>query len=113
MPSAEIKWRVPIDWTVVQSDGWRMRFDGLQDGNSLIGKAHGTRGRDSAAMTGILNGSIDGDELYMTIYWPDGSIGKYLGAVNGQGHVQGTSIDQRNPTSVVQWSGEPALTEWV
>ena len=113
MPSAEIKWRVPYDWTVVQSDGWRMRLDVSQDGNTLIGKAHGTRSRDSATMTGMLNGSIDGDELYMTIYWSNNSIGKYLGTVSEQGHVEGTSIEENNSTLVVQWSAEPALTEWV
>lgn len=112
MPSPEIKWRVPIQWTVVQSDGWQIRFDVSQDGNTLVGKAYGAPGGVPDTMTGVLDGSVDGDQFYMTIYWPDNSIGKYLGTVSRQGNVEGTKLDEGNSSSVAQWFGEPGLTKW-
>ena len=112
MPGSEIKWRVPGHWTVVQSNGLRVRFEITQDGNTVVGTAYRSPDPGSAPMTGTLNGSIDGDEFFMTIYWPDNSIGKYLGSVGDQGRVEGTTVDQANRAAVASWYGEGALSRW-
>lgn len=112
MPGPETKWRVPGQWTVVQSNGSRIRLEVTQDGNTVIGSAYRSPDPGSAPMTGTVNGSIDGDEFFITIYWPDKSICKYLGTVGDGGRVEGSNVDQANPAAVASWYGEETLSHW-
>ncbi len=112
MSGSSLKWRVPNRWNVVHSDGEHIRLEVSQDGNTLLGSAHRVRGREVDTTTGIVNGSVDGHQLYELIYWPNNLIDNYLGTVSGQGNVEGTKVDQTNPATVARWYGEPALTEW-
>lgn len=112
MPGAKSKWRVPEQWSIVQSNGLRIRFEVTQDGNTVVGTAHRRQANQSAEMTGTLNGSIDADQFFMTIYWPDNSIGKYLGSVSVEGNVEGTTVDQDNGEAMFTWFGEGALWQW-
>lgn len=106
-----IKWRLPADWTIVQSNGWHVGTELSQDGNSLIGQAHGGRDKEPD-MTGIANGSIDGDHFHMTIYWPDNMTCNYLGTVDAHGKAEGTIVDASTGATIANWYGEPALSEW-
>jgi len=111
MPMPEdMKWRLPDRWTVTHSDGQQARIDVVQDGNTLVGTAHGSSGDPSAERTGIMSGSVHGDTLTMTIYWPNGAIVEYHGTVTGDGRVEGT-IDRPDGASA-DWFGEQALWSW-
>ncbi len=107
-----MKWRLPDCWTVVHSNGWRIAFDVAQDGNTLVGTTHGRPGGQSAEMTGTMSGSVDGDTIAMTVYWPDASIAEYSGTVDGDGKAQGTTVDRSDRASVADWFGEPKLCAW-
>ncbi len=50
MPEDQMKWRLPDNWTVIQSDGRRVRIKVSQDGNTLVGTAHGGPGNRSAIL---------------------------------------------------------------
>ena len=111
MSNQNLKWRLPVDWTIVQSNGWHVWTELSQDGNSLIGKVHGARDKEPD-MTGIANGSIDGDQFQMTVYWPDNTICNYLGTVDADRKAEGTIVDASTGATIASWYGEPALLEW-
>jgi len=106
----DMKWRLPDCWTVKHSDGQQVRIDVVQDGNTLVGTAHGGSGDPPAEMTGTMSGSVHGDTLTMTVYWPNSAIVEYHGTVTGDGRVEGT-IDRSDGASA-DWFGEPALWPW-
>ena len=112
MSELEIKWRVPNPWSVVHSVGPAVRLDAVQDGNTIVGTARRDSENDLDKMTGTWSGSVDGDDLSMTIYWPDGSTKEYLGTVDVRGRVQGTTFDPMAPDLVTNWHGDPALSRW-
>jgi hypothetical protein len=111
MPMPEdMKWRLPDCWTVKHSDGQQARIDVVQDGNTLVGTAYGGSGDPSAERTGTMSGSVHGDTLTMTIYWPDNAIVEYHGMVSGDGRVEGTL--NRSDGASADWFGEQALAAW-
>lgn len=113
MSDASLRWRVPADWTVVHSDGGHTRLEVAQDGNTLLGSAHRTGRGSKDTSPGMVNGSVDGDQLYLVIYWPEGLVENYLGIISDAGKVEGTKLDQANPAVHGDWQGDPALTEWL
>ena len=112
MPDDRMKWRLPEHWTVIHADGRQVRIKVSQDGNTLVGTAHEGRGEGSAEMTGALSGSVEGDTVSLTIYWPDKAIAELNGLVKGDGSVRGTTVGQLDGNRSGNWHSEPALTPW-
>ena len=112
MPEDQMKWRLPDNWTVIQSDGRRVRIEVSQDGNTLVGTAHSGPGNRSVEMTGALSGSVVGDTINLTIYWPDRTIAEFNGTVSGDGTIEGMSFSQPDGASSGGWHAEPALSPW-
>ena len=112
MPNDRMKWRLPEHLTVIHADGRQVRIEVSQDGNTLVGTAHEGRGADLAEMTGALSGSVEGDTISLTIYWPDKSTAELNGLVNGDGSVGGTTVGQPDGDRSGNWHSEPALTPW-
>jgi len=112
MPEDQLKWRLPDSWTIILSDGRRVRIEVSQDGNTLVGTAHGSPHDRSGELTGALSGSVVGDTINLTIYWPDGTIAEFDGTVNGDGSTEGTTFSQPVGASSGGWHAEPALSPW-
>ena len=112
MPEVQMKWRLPDNWTVIQSDGRRVRIDVSQDGNTLVGTAHDGLGNHAVEMTGTLSGSLVGDTVNLTIYWPDRTIAEFNGMVSGKGRIEGTTFSQPDGATSGGWHAEPALSPW-
>ena len=112
MPEDKMKWRLPDNWTVIQSDGRRVRIEVSQDGNTLVGTAYGGQGDRSVEMTGALRGSVVGDTINLTIYWPDRIIAEFNGKVSGDGRIEGSTFHQSVGVSSGGWHAEPALSPW-
>ena len=106
----DMKWRLPDCWTLKHSDGRQVRIEVVQDGNTLVGTAHGGSGDLSAEITGTLSGSVHSDTLTMTIYWPNNAIAEYHGTVIDDGRVEGTF--ERSDGASADWYGEQALRPW-
>lgn len=43
-------------------------------------------------MTGALSGSVMGDTINLTIYWPDKTIAEFNGTLSGDGRIEGTTF---------------------
>ena len=112
MPEDKMKWRLPDNWTVIQSDGRRVTIDVSQDGNTLVGTAYGGSGDPSAERTGTMSGSVVGDTISLTIYWPDKTIVEFNGTVSGDGSTEGTTFSQPDSAPSGGWHAEPALSPW-
>ena len=112
MPENQLKWRVPDVWTVIQANGEHVRIEVSQDGNTLTGTVHGNPGNPAAELTGIMSGSVEGDTINLTIYWPDETIAEFHGAVSTNGRVEGTTTTQDDTASSAEWYAEPALLAW-
>ena len=110
MSDSSLRWRVPAEWSVVNSDGEQTRLKVAQDGNTLLGSAHRQPASDADTSPGMVNGSVDGDQLYLVIYWPDKLVENYLGTIGDGGKVEGTKLDRANPAVLANWNGDPALT---
>ena len=112
MPEERMKWRSPDRWTVTQSDGRQVRIKMKQDGNTLVGTAHDSSGDQLSEMVGAMSGAVEGDEINMTIYWPDGSVGEFAGSVSADGKARGTTVIRSDDASSADWSAEPGLLPW-
>ena len=112
MAEDQMKWRLPDNWTVIFSDGRQVRIEVSQDGNTLVGTAHSGPGNGSAEMTGALSGSVVGDTVNLTIWWPDKTIAEFNGTVSGDGSIEGTAVSQPDGASSGHWHAEPALSPW-
>ncbi len=106
----DMKWRLPDCWTVKHSDGQQARIDVVQNGNTLVGTAHGGSVDASAEMTGTVSGSVHGDTVTMTVSWPNSAVVEYHGTINGDGRVEG-NID-RSDGAGTGWFGEQPLGPW-
>jgi hypothetical protein len=109
VPEPRLKWRMPSTWTIVQSDRPSIAIKLEQDGNTIVGTACRYLPESEA---GTVHGSIDGDQVSFTVYWPDKAIGEYLGTVNQLGIVTGTEVSSSDGALTGTWQGEPALAPW-
>ncbi len=112
MTDDQMKWRFPDSWSVTQSNGENVRVELSQDGNTLTGTAHGSSRDRPAETTGIMTGSIEGDSINFTVYWPDETVAEYSGTVDGAGKAEGTTVDRSDDVPPTNWFGEPALLAW-
>jgi hypothetical protein len=60
-------------------------------------------GKDAVVVNSSVDGTLTGNELELTAYWSDGTIGVYSGKVNPQGRIEGTTFDREHPQTMASW----------
>jgi hypothetical protein len=105
-------WRLPECWTLTHSGGEEVRLDATQDGNTIVGTAHKSSVLDAPEATGIVSGWLVGDEITLTIYWPDGPAAEYQGLVSNDGEASGTVLEKTNEAASEQWRGQSQILPW-
>ena len=112
MPENRMKWRLPEVWTVIQANGSQILIQVTQDGNTLAGTTNTGQSDCATKKTGFMSGSIDGNTINLSIYWPDESVAELHGSVSASGKAQGTISIRQNGHSSVHWHAEPDLSAW-
>jgi hypothetical protein len=112
MSGDRIKWRLPERLAVTLSDGREVTIEISQDGNTLVGTAHGATNAGSSGSTGVLNGSVEGDVVDFTVYCPGDSTVDFHGTFNVDGLATGTAVDRSGKAASEQWSAEPEAQPW-
>ncbi len=112
MPDDQMKWRLPDDLTLTRSDGCQIMVKVSQDGNTLVGTAHANAGGAGAEITGAMSGSVHGDSISLTMYWPDKSVADFNGTVGSDGLASGTTASRPDEALPAKWFAEPAAWAW-
>jgi len=93
------------NWTMVQSNGFRVEFD-------IISEDFGTGEiRGSARVIGGIEasgrGRVDDHSFIYTVDWNNnGRGGQYSGTFGPDGRLTGVTVDLDNPTSQATWFSE-------
>jgi hypothetical protein len=75
-----------------------------QSGNELSGI-----GAYGASNDGIARGTIEGDQVRMTIVWAsDGSAGQYQGVIDADGRISGVAFNDITPAVRSSWHADRA-----
>jgi len=112
MPDDQMKWRLPEALTLTRSDGCQILVKVSQDGNTLVGTAHANSEGGAAEITGAMSGSVEGDSISLTIYWPDNSVADFNGTVSSDGLASGTTASRSDEALPANWSAAPAAWAW-
>ncbi|MEU3778447.1 hypothetical protein AB0F11_35655 [Streptomyces sp. NPDC032472] len=72
-----------------------MKVDLTQD---AAGRLYGTVSSGNTVGT-LQDGSVDGQNIYFTIGWSHGPVGRYTGVRGPDGRLSGTTVDLTNPSS--------------
>ncbi len=108
LPSAAAcqQWAVPGEFWGSQSNGWAVKFQLQQNGQSLQGTAESAlfAQRQYIKNRGSADGSITSSRFQVTVYWRNSkAVGVYEGGINPQGRIDGTTYDRWNPNSRAAW----------
>jgi hypothetical protein len=80
--------------------GW---FDIEQHGTELTGRAkYIWRG----SMDGKIEGTVNGSDVSITVYWDSGPVGAYRGTVSPEGWIVGETHDLMHPGTKGQWRSQ-------
>jgi hypothetical protein len=110
--------RCPQGWDV--SDEWKFQQDGpliitvnlRQDravitGTAsffgLIKKGEGSSFGETGLIHGTVDGTLEGDQFDVKIYWGNNTIGVYQGTVRPSGRIEGKGWEQRSRRTKVNW----------
>lgn len=103
------QWTVPDHWRIQQSGDLTISVSGSnQRGSRFQGKAafyDPDRGWRDDVVGGDLQGSIDGDQFRMDVYWDgdDKADGVYEGRIDPDGRVAGSTYDRAHPGNHGTW----------
>ncbi|MGW3208944.1 hypothetical protein [Streptomyces sp. NPDC001135] len=85
-------------WDIYQSNAFLTVKLSQDDSGNLYGPAV------QGDMVGtLLNGAVDGQNIYFTISWSNGAVGRYTGVRGVDGRLSGTTFDLNNPASQATW----------
>ncbi|MER6386118.1 hypothetical protein ACWDBD_47550 [Streptomyces sp. NPDC001118] len=85
-------------WDIYQSNAF-LTVNLTQDGG---GNLYGSAVQGDMVGT-LLNGAVDGQNIYFTISWSNGAVGRYTGVRGADGRLSGTTFDLNNPASQATW----------
>ncbi|UQX04491.1 hypothetical protein [Streptomyces sp. RerS4] len=88
-------------WYVFQTNA-TVRVNLTQDGN---GHLYGSVSSGNTSGT-VRDGSVDGENIYFTVDWSHGPVGRYTGVRGPDRRLSGTTVDLRNPSSQATWFTE-------
>lgn len=109
------QWDAAGGWNAVQSNitadsgHSQPSFSLEQTGSELRGSAsfyRAERGEEGHQHTASVDGAIKGNELQLTAYWDDGSIGIYSGTISSLGRAEGETYDRLNSGDKAHWYGD-------
>lgn len=85
-------------WDIYQSNAFLTVRLTQDDNGNLYGSAV------QGDMVGtLLNGAVDGQNIYFTISWSNGAVGRYTGVRGTDGRLSGTTFDLNNPSNQATW----------
>jgi hypothetical protein len=106
---------MPSDWTIYQSNGYRLFF--AVDGNQEHGIRGSVEGHHGTNLRGLFEGHInpEKEKIVFTIRWSNGSVGGYEGTISRQGIVEGFTYDKNSRGSNADFRAERMLNcaKWV
>ncbi|MFI1767691.1 hypothetical protein ACH41H_37390 [Streptomyces sp. NPDC020800] len=85
-------------WDIYQSNAF-LTVNLTQDGS---GNLYGSAVQGDIVGT-LLNGAVNGQNIYFTISWSNGAVGRYTGVRGTDGRLSGTTFDLNNPSSQATW----------
>ncbi|MEU6866807.1 hypothetical protein ABZ924_26700 [Streptomyces sp. NPDC046876] len=88
-------------WYIYQSNA-TVKVDLTQD---AAGHLYGTVTSGNTVGT-LRDGAVDGQNIYFTIGWSHGPVGRYTGVRGPDGRLSGTTFDLTNPSSQATWFTE-------
>ncbi|MFE9633807.1 hypothetical protein [Streptomyces sp. NPDC006463] len=88
-------------WYLFQTNA-TVRVDLTQDAS---GRLFGTVSSGNTVGT-LREGSVDGNNIYFTVGWNHGPVGRYTGVRGPDGRLSGTTVDLNNPSSQASWFTE-------
>lgn len=110
------RWDMSGDWAFYQSNEATPTFHvdltdtGLQGTASswyLVDEPHcpffAFCGKDAVNVKGSVDGTIEGNEVALSAYWNNGTIGVYSGKIDAQGRIEGTTFDRVHPQTMASW----------
>lgn len=86
-------------WYLYQTNA-TVRVDLTQDSS---GRLFGTVSSGSTVGT-LRDGSVDGENIYFTVGWSHGPVGRYTGVRGPDRRLSGTTFDLTNPSNHANWS---------
>jgi uncharacterized repeat protein (TIGR03803 family) len=93
------QWDVSGSWPVVQSNGFNYTFSVQQNGTVVTGTAMG----DGPPAT--IQGTMQGSEFSVTVYWAAGGYGLYTATMTAAGELtRGSTYNLSNPSSTATWT---------
>uniref|UniRef100_A0AAU2JS67 Uncharacterized protein n=1 Tax=Streptomyces sp. NBC_00049 TaxID=2903617 RepID=A0AAU2JS67_9ACTN len=88
-------------WYLYQTNA-TVRVDLSQDAS---GRLFGTVSSGNTVGT-LRDGSVNGNDIYFTVGWSHGPVGRYTGVRGADGRLSGTTVDLTNPSSQATWFTE-------
>ncbi|MFD9374200.1 hypothetical protein ACFWBH_01450 [Streptomyces sp. NPDC059999] len=86
-------------WYLYQTNA-TVRVDLTQDSS---GRLFGSVSSGNTVGT-LREGSVDGENIYFTVAWSHGPVGRYTGVRGPDRRLSGTTFDLTNPSSHANWS---------
>jgi hypothetical protein len=90
------QWNVPAGYSLNQANGYRVKLLSGLSGNAQYWPV---TTRSPIVNGDVFGGLITAKKISFKIHWQNGATGSYDGNVSTNGHVQGTTRDQRTGAS--------------
>jgi len=87
-------------------------FEMQQKGRVITGNAHGTvddRTGGVDSLKGTIDGTLDGDNFSVQIFWTNGQTGVYNAKVLPSGRLDGEGYEKNSPNIRVSWNSHGVL----
>ncbi len=104
------QWDVSGKWELEQGNGLTIEMDLRQSDTALSGRAEVVKtgpiafGRKSSGpRSGIVGGSINGNDFLVYVGWDTGSTGVYQGSINSAGRIAGSTHEKAKPRNSAPW----------
>lgn len=101
-------------WSAIQSNGWIVIFDLVQEGTQLRGDARAVPTEGGAVTDGDveLGGRVQGNSFMVVVAWEDGVRGKYRGVRGPDGRLRGGTVDLSNSGAAsARWVGDKTFSK--
>jgi hypothetical protein len=87
-------------------------FEMQQKGRVITGNAHGTVDNSDGGvdtLKGTIDGTIDGDNFSVQIFWTNGQTGIYTAKILPSGRLDGEAYEKNSPSVRVPWNSNGVL----
>ena len=93
------------EFTIIQSNGFSVVFKVRRDAEGRQRFIDADAFDSNMAQTdgSIRESQIEGDRFAVTVEWEFGGVGRYVGQLDLDGRLSGTTFDLNNPQSQATW----------